>query len=283
MERTVVLGGSGFVGRELSEHFECPSTSSSGRAGRITLDATRLEDLRAKLVPLKPDLLVNCVGLADVDRAEREPALADSLNRAVVENLVRVQREIGFRLVHISTDYVFDGAKGGYRETDPVHPINEYGRSKLRGEETALRSPGSLVIRISSPYGQGFGARKPQFFRYVTDSLRSGKPVVALTDQRVTATFLPDLAGAIETLARGSVSGTVHIGSGEPLTRFEFAKAVANVVGADPSLVAPGVRSDMKQWTAPRPADTSLNVERSRKLGVTYTSVDVALRGLLSI
>jgi dTDP-4-dehydrorhamnose reductase len=282
MPQAVVLGGSGFVGRELKEYFGCAGTSVTGRDGLITVDATRAGDLRDRIAPLKPELLINCVGLADVDRAELEPGLADSLNRQVVENLVRLQPAIGFRLVQISTDYVFDGSTGWYRETDATHPINEYGRSKLRGEEEALRSAGSLVVRISSPFGRGFGARKTQFFRYVTDALRAGKLVKALTDQRVTATFLPDLARAIETLTRRKVTGIVHVGSTEALTRFEFARAVASAVGADPNLVTPGLRSEMTQWTAPRPNDTSLNVESSLKYGVKYTSVEAALHTLLS-
>jgi len=282
MDRTVVLGGSGFVGRELRDQFACIGTSLTPREGFLEVDATRFDDLREKLSPLNPEVLVNCVGLADVDRAEREPDLAVSLNVGVVKNLVRLQQEMDFQLVHISTDYVFDGAQGMYGETDPVHPINEYGRSKLNGEQAALRAHQPLLLRISSPFGRGYGARKPQFFRYVTDNLRSGKPVRALMDQRVTATFLPDLARAIEILARRSVSGIVHVGSAQPLTRFEFAQEIAKVVGADPGLVAPGLRSDMKQWTAPRPADTSLNVEHSLGLGVRYTPVEAALTELLS-
>jgi len=282
MDRVLVLGASGFVGRELWDHFGGPATSGTHREGYLPVDATDLGDLREKVAPVRPSVLINCAGLADVDRAEREPAIAESLNRTVVENLVRLQPEVGYRLVHISTDYVFDGTKGSYRETDPVNPINEYGRSKLRGEEVALHLPGSLVARISSPYGHGSASRKPQFFRYVTDALRSGRPVNALTDQRVTATFLPDLASGIEALLQGSTTGVVHLGSTEPLTRFEFALKVARVIGADPALVTGGLRSDMTQWTAPRPGDTSLNVELSRAHGVRYTPVDTALRLLLS-
>ena len=282
LDRPVILGGSGFVGRDLMDHFSCPGTSNSNREGFETVDATRLADLRPTLERLHPKVLINCVGLADVDRAEREPALAESLNHQVVENLAQLQRERPFRLVHISTDYVFDGFRGMYRESDPTGPVNEYGRSKLRGEEVALRVPTSLVVRISSPYGRGFGARKPQFFRYVTDSLREGKEVRALTDQRVTATFLPDLARAIERLVDRGAVGIVHVGSREPMTRFDFARKVATVVRADANLIRPGRLADMTQWAAKRPSDTTLDVRLSERLGVTYTPTEDALRELLS-
>jgi len=280
MDRIVVLGGSGFVGQEVVAELGGPATALRARESYIGLDARDFNDLRVKLGLWTPEVVVNCVGLADVDRAEIEPGEADSLNRGVVENLVRLQTDMAFRLVHISTDYVFDGVQGGYTEQDAPRPINEYGRSKLRGEEAALRSQDSLVIRISSPYGAGFGARKPQFFRYVMESLRSGKSVRALTDQRVTATYLPDLARAIVTLIERSARGLVHVGSEEPLTRFEFAQKIAGVVNANPGLVHSGLRSDMTQWKAPRPGDTSLDVSRSKTLGVSYTPVEVALTRL---
>jgi dTDP-4-dehydrorhamnose reductase len=282
LDDALILGGSGFVGRELMEYLACPGTSGSPREGFPTVDATRITDLRARILPLAPKVLINCVGLADVDRAEREPALAAALNGTVVENLVTLQKELPFHLVHISTDYVFDGEGGMYRENDPLNPVNEYGRSKLAGERAAQRSDSVLVIRISSPFGKGFGARKPQFFRYVTDSLRAGKTVKALTDQRVTATFLPDLARAIEILVRQEVRGIVHVTSEDPLSRFEFARQVAEIVGADHELVVGARLTDMTQWTARRPADTTLSVELSRRSGVRYTPVTDALRSLLA-
>lgn len=282
VDRLLILGGSGFVGRELTNRFRCRATSTLGGDGFLAADATRPEQLRALLERERPRVLVNCVGLADVDRAEREPELAESLNHRVVEGLVRFQGEFPFRLVHISTDYVFDGGRGNYTEDDATRPVNEYGRSKRRGEEAAGRSPDALVVRISSPFGRGFGARKTQFFRYVTEQLRRGSPVKALTDQRVTATYLEDLASAIEALLARDVRGIVHVGSEEALSRHEFALKVAQVVGADPALVEPARMAEMTQWVAARPADTTLSVARSRSAGVHYTPVTAALRELLT-
>lgn len=277
-----VIGGSGFVGTELREYFGCPGTSTTGGHGLIQLDATRHDLLRQVLKDNNPDVVINCVGLADVDRAEREPELAYLLNHQTVENLANLQSEFDFRLVHISTDYVFDGTQGRYRESDPPAPVNVYGKSKLLGEEAAARLTNSLVLRISSPFGRGFGARKVQFFRFVTESLRAGKQVRALTDQTVTATFLPDLAYAVDTLVSASAHGIVHIGSKDPLSRYEFARKVAEAIHVDPDLVLPSSVSAMSQWVASRPQNTSLSVELSEGLGVKYTPVEVAIRSLLS-
>ena len=261
--RTLVLGASGFVGRELRARLGAVGTATHAREDLLALDATRPSELSSILRATEAELVVNCIGLADVDRAEREPALAESLNHAVVSSLVSLQREIGFLFVHISTDYVFDGTQGMYRESDPTTPVNEYGRSKLRGEIAASTLDDALVLRISSPFGAGYGDRRTQFFRHVAQSLGEAKPVLALTDQRVTATYLPDLARAIETLVRRGARGLVHVGSLEPMSRFEFAHRVAETMGADSQLVHPCVREEMRGWTAPRPADTTLDVRLS--------------------
>jgi dTDP-4-dehydrorhamnose reductase len=280
--QTLVLGASGFVGREVMDYLGCAGASHTLRNGLIPVDATKISDLRDRLRSFTPELLINCVGLADVDRAESDPPLAEALNVTVVSNLVKLQSELSFRLVHVSTDYVFDGEQGLYREDDNANPVNEYGRSKLRGERAARDSPSALVLRISSPFGKGFGARKPQFFRHLTDSLRAGKSVRALTDQRVTATYLPDLARAIEVLVESGAKGTVHVASEEPLSRFEFALRVAHEIRVDPQLVLGSKLDDMTQWKARRPRDTTLRVDRSREFGVRYTPVSDALHHLLA-
>lgn len=104
----------------------------------------------------------------------------------------------------------------------------------------------------------------------------------ALTDQRVTATYLPDLVRAVRTLTERNVTGVVHVGSQDPLTRFEFAQLVAKVTDTDCALVQPATRAEMTQWVARRPADTTLNVEFSRRYGVTYARVEDALSAALS-
>ncbi|MBX8632491.1 MAG: SDR family oxidoreductase [Thermoplasmata archaeon] len=283
MEEMVVLGGSGFVGGEISEFFSCPATSASGKEGFVKCDATDVSDLRRVLERFRPKVVVNCIGLADVDRAETDRDLARRLNTDSVYNIVSLQNELGFRLVHISTDYVFDGSRGNYSEADEPSPVNVYGSTKLEGEKAALANPLNLILRISSPFGRERGTTKMQFFRFVYNSLRQGRTVSALRDQIVTATYLPDLSRAIRRLVQSEGAGVFHVTSTEALSRFDFAMMVARLSGLDASLVVPATVGDMKQWKARRPLNTSLSVSKSISAGVSYTKPELAVRELLNI
>lgn len=269
------------MGRELVQALGCQSASLSGMEGSFQCDATDAMSLAALFDHTKPEVVVNCVGLADVDKAEKDVELAERLNAGVVRNLATEQARRRFRLVHISTDYVFDGRRGNYLEGDPTNPVNAYGRTKLEGERVATTVPDALILRISSPFGIGFGARKVQFFRYVVDSLRAGRTVRALTDQRITPTYLPDLAAAVDRLTTQSESGIFHVGGTQPVTRLEFATEIARAAGLDERLIEPTTSGAMTTWVARRPLDTSLNVDRSRQAGVRYTPIPAALRALL--
>lgn len=277
----LVLGGSGFVGRELMSYFDCPGTSTTGDGGFIRCDATDVANLKTVIEKQRPGTVINCVGLADVDRAESEPELATQLNEITVKNIVSLTRSFRFRLVHISTDYVFDGSAGNYTEEDSACPINVYGRTKLAGERAALSDSGALIARISTPFGDGRGSGKKQFFRFVLDTLSEGKEVRAVGDQFVTSTYLPDLANALERLCRQDCSGIYHITCQNRMSRYEFARSIAETAGLDNTLVTEASMNDMR-WKAARPRDTSLSVQKSLSRGVKFRATVDALRELIS-
>ncbi len=279
-ERILILGGSGFVGRELTNYFDSPGTSLSGKEGFIRCDTTNLFSLEKTIESVRPEIIVNCVGLADVDRAETDLALANELNIQTVANITEMQKRYGFRLVHISTDYVFDGIKGNYAENDETHPINNYGLTKLAGEYVASRDPVNLVVRISTPYGKERGGTKKQFFRYVVESLKERKQVRALCDQFVTSTYLTDLARALDELCEKGCTGIYHITGEERLSRYEFACMIAEAADLDRALIVKASVTEMTAWKAKRPLDTSLLVSKSKVEGVKYTSPRQALKEL---
>ncbi len=278
----LVLGGSGFVGSELVGHFSCPGTSFSGREGFIRCDTTDTKDIRKVLDGLRPGFVINSVGLADVDMAETNPGLAALLNEETVKNIMALKKTFKFKFLHISTDYVFDGTKGNYSENDRTNPVNVYGITKLAGEQRALEDSDSIIARISTPFGRGQGSTKKQFFRFVYERLKEGKEVNAVNDQFVTSTYLPDLANAADRLFERDASGIFHIGGPDRLSRYEFAREVAETAGFDGDLVKPISSEEMKQWKARRPRDTSLSLEKSLAFGLKYTRTADALKELIS-
>ena len=277
----LVLGGGGFVGRELVNHFGCPGTNTTGNEGFIRCDATVAEELKSTIRRLRPRIVINCVGLADVDRAETEPDLAYALNEIVVKNIVSLAHEFRFGLVQISTDYVFDGSRSNYTENDATNPINTYGLTKLAGEIAAASESGTLIVRISTPFGKDRGRGKRQFFRFVIDMLREGREVKAVEDQFVTSTYLPDLAKAIDTLCERNCSGIYHVTGQDRMSRYEFARLVARAAGLDDGHITEASIKDM-HWRANRPPDTSLSVSKSLSQGVTYTNTRNAIEEILT-
>ncbi len=277
----LVLGGGGFVGRELVNHFRCPGTNTTGSGGFIRCDATVAGDVKSVIEHLRPRFVINCVGLADVDRAEAEPQLAAGLNETAVKNIASVARDLHFKLVQISTDYVFDGSKGNYTENDATGPVNTYGMTKLAGEAAASQVRDSLIVRISTPYGEERGRRRRQFFSYVVDVLKESGEVKAVADQFVTSTYLPDLAGALDRLCHRGCSGIYHVTSRDRMSRYEFARLVAETSGLDVRLITMASTGGMR-WKARRPRDSSLSVAKSLSEGVAYTPARDAVAWLLS-
>jgi len=262
----LILGGSGFLGSYLMEEFEAVGTSSSGSFGTVRLDARDRDGLRSLLKRVRPDAVVNADGMTSVDGCEKDPKTAMEINGAAAGMAAEECARAGIPYFHVSTDYVFDGERGGYAETDPPNPVNEYGRSKLAGEREAL-SRGGTVIRISTPFGPNPSRRKQSFAEFVASSLKAGKEVRAASDLYSTPTYTPYVAELIGLLLRGKAGrGEVyHVGSPERVSRYEFAVEVARALGLDEGLVKPVSAAELG-LLAKRPRDTSFDVSKVSKL-----------------
>ena len=178
----------------------------------------------------RPDWIINCAGYTQVDRAESEPDAAQRVNAVGPANLARAAQEAGARLLHISTDYVFDGrATRPYREDDPVGPLNVYGRSKLAGEE-AIREilpQAHLIVRTQWLFGVG----GPNFVATVLRLARERPQLKVVNDQHGRPTYTPDLAAALWRLVACDARGTVHCANDGEATWFEVARAAIDVTG----------------------------------------------------
>lgn len=241
------------------------------------LDATDRARVADLLRRNGPDAVVLAAAMTSVDACEASPELALLLNGTVPGLLAEECRNRGIRLVHLSTDYVFDGRRGAYTENDPPSPIQVYGRSKLEGERAVFASGAdAAVVRLSTPYG--VTPRRQNFASWVEQKLSAGEAVKAANDQITSPTYVPDLAEAVQALLRGWRPGLHHLAGAQAISRFDFAVEVANAFGLDAGLLEPvPLRAlDMK---APRPLHSDLDSRRATDvLQVTMSDARTGIR-----
>lgn len=263
--RIVVTGAAGQFGRRFvraakAEHDVVPFVRRPDRDGadRVVVDVTDGASVRKAVSAAAPDWVVHAAAMTDVDACEADPEAARRVNVEGARNVATATQEAGGRLVYVSTDYVFDGAKGGYDEGDATSPVNAYGRSKEAGE-AAVRDVASdaIVARTSVLFG-------PDGNNYVTwliSAMAAGKTVRVVEDQRVSPTYTDDLSRQLLALMIADQKGIFHTAGADALTRLEMAWGVSTVFGFDRSLIVPVSKEEM-DWVAPRPSDTSLDVSK---------------------
>jgi len=207
--------------------------------------------LREYGTSVMPDVIVNLAAMTNVDQCETDKQLAWQMNVTLVENVVRIARITDAYLVHLSTDYVFDGTKGPYAETDTPQPLNYYGKSKLAGE-TAVTTSGvaHAIIRTIVVYGYNVG--RPDFVRWVLDAFDKETPIKVATDQIANATYVDDLSEAIMIMLLERKLGLYNVGGADLVSRYDFALQIADVFKSDPLLIQGVPTSELLQ-TATRP------------------------------
>ncbi len=217
-----------------------------------------------------------------MDDAETQREAAWHTNVSAVEHLAEMSRKIDARIVHISSDLVFDGARAPYTETDAPHPINYYGRTKL-ASENVLRTSGidHTIFRTCLIYGAAERA-KANYALSVITSLEDGQPVYAATDLLAAPTLVDDLALAIVRATERKRLGLYHAGGPEMITRFEFANRIAEVFGLNAGLILPTTIAQLRSsgiWRAERPSRTGLvSLKAHTDLGLRFSNVDDGLR-----
>lgn len=257
--KTLVFGASGFVGFYLKKYFNAVGTAQSGKNDNRKVNFLNENEIVEIINNEKPDLIINSAGLTNVDECERNPDLAFKLNGESVRIIARESQKVNAKFVQISTDYVFDGTKGNYKETDSPNPINVYGKSKLLGERNVLNYQDSIVLRIEMPYGINLAKNKEVFFESIINNLRVNKVVNAATDQIISPTYVEDIPKAIEVLVEKEAKGIFHLASKEHFSRYEFARMIADVFNFDKALVKEASLDKFK-LVAKRPKNTFLNV-----------------------
>ncbi len=264
--KVVVTGANGQLGTDVVGSWTAAGDTVLG-LGHQGLDVTDRNGVIRLLTRERPDVVVNCAAWTAVDACESDPERAQLANADAVAHLAEGCAATGARLVHISTDYVFDGTKPGpYVETDATNPQSVYGRSKLAGEAAALQLGDDVaVVRTSWVCGE-HGAN---MVKTILRLAASHPQLTFVADQVGHPTFTADLAPLLRQITEVGVSGVVHATNQGPVSWFEFARAVVAASGRDPAVVAPIATADLQPpRPAPRPANSVLDNAVLRSAGI---------------
>jgi dTDP-4-dehydrorhamnose reductase len=238
----------------------------------VRLDVSDGEAVRRWIEAERPDVVLHTAGLTDVERCEADPDLAARLNVAASAHVAAAAHRAGARLVHVSTDHLFDGRDSLYVEDHPTSPLNVYASTKLAAEEAVRREhPGALVVRTNF-YGWG-SPRRRSFSDWIISSLRRGEGLRMFHDVHFTPLLANDFLDIVLELVNGAEPGVYNVAGGERLSKCEFAIALAERFGLDTSLIQ-SVSVETFAFKARRPHDMSLATDwAARRLGFPMPGV----------
>jgi dTDP-4-dehydrorhamnose reductase len=264
--KILVMGSSGFLGstilRKHRENHEIIGTSYS-QSGQLKLDVADRERVVSLIREQRPDAVINSAAMRN-DLVEKDHPKGFSVNVEGARNVALACKEADAFIVHISTDLIFDGNKGSYVEEDLANPVSYYGITKSLSE-AAVRDTlmDGCVARTSLLYG--LDRLRPNFATLVINSLREGKTFEALRDQYVTPSYVENVADMLIEICERKLSGTFHTAGASRITRYDFARQIAQVFSLNADLIRP-ISMDQMKWSTKRGKDCSLNVNLSTKI-----------------
>ncbi len=281
--RIFVTGGSGLLGSKLAEIAAgrghevfsgyCHHLPEMGE--RVKFDLESQDEIKNKVIEVDPDVVFHTAALTDVDKCEIDRELAWKINVQGTELVAESAKELGAFVVYASTDYVFDGTRGMYKEDDKTHPVNHYGLTKLLGERFC-----DCIARTCVIYGARPASGKVNSALWLIEKLKNEEPVNIVTDQYITPTLNTNLAKMLIEVGEKRLEGIYHMAGATRVSRYAFALELARVFGLDAELVIPSRMIDMR-WNARRPADSSLDTSKAKEdLEEMPCDLKVSLRAL---
>jgi dTDP-4-dehydrorhamnose reductase len=267
-KKALIVGSHGQLGVELVTDLARRGYQVQSYS-RAQLDISDPAAVEQAVAAFNPGVVLNAAAYNQVDLAEREPQAAFAINSLAVRNLALACRQSDARLVHFSTDYVFDGTKNSpYVETDPTHPLGAYAVSKLAGElyaQAYLDTP--LIIRTSGVFGPA-GRHTPRgnFVELMLRLAQGGQPIRVVEDHMASPTYAPLLAARAIDLLESGASGVFHVAGGTPISWFDYARLIFEAAGLTPELRATNERE--YRTAARRPKYSALSNARMETRGV---------------
>ena len=280
--RILITGAFGQLGHALQSvlskksNYELICTGRKVKKGQegIPLDIRNQVALKELINTTAPDILVNLAAMTNVDACELNPKLAGEIN---VAGLQHICDSFKGKIIHLSTDYVFDGTSGPYKEDDPLNPISIYGKTKLASEHILLEKDiKNLVIRGNVLYDYS-PHTSASFLNWVVSSLKGNQEIKVVEDQFNNPTWTRSMSDIIELSIENDLEGIIHWGDSVHISRFEFAKLIAKKFSLNESLIKPVLTSELNQ-PARRPLQSGLSTEKLvNMLDIIPPSIDDCL------
>ncbi|NIM97878.1 MAG: dTDP-4-dehydrorhamnose reductase [candidate division Zixibacteria bacterium] len=288
MKTVLITGANGLLGQKLCRDFSSShkviatdiqpnSFVSLPNLSYETLDITDRRALDFHVRFYEPSVIINSAAYTDVDACETHAAQAWATNVGGVRNLVRACKKHNSKVIHLSTDYIFDGENGPYSEDDPPNPVSFYGETKLESEKVIEQGKiDFLIVRTNVLYGFGKKVKK-NFLLWLLERLAAGEKLKIVTDQFNNPTLADNLSACILEMTEENLSGVFHIGGAEYLSRYDFALKVAEVFGFEEAEIAP-IKSDSLKQKAKRPYRGGLKIQKAQ--GILKTKLLDVKEGL---
>lgn len=276
MKKIIITGSNGLLGQSLvnlllnykDDYQVIGFSKGENRSGRkdfefISIDITERENLKKTLLKIKPDVIVNTAAMTQVDDCEVFKKECDVLNVEVVVWLKEAAEVINCHLIHLSTDFIFDGKNGYYKETDQPNPLSYYGNSKVKSEEILLNSTIDFtIIRTILVYGKVYDMSRTNIVLWVKEMLENGKEITIVNDQYRMPTFVDDLALSCKLAIDKKATGIFHISSTKLMSVYDIVQEVAKVFELDTKLIKPTSSTVLNQ-KAKRPPKTGFDVSKA--------------------
>jgi len=276
MRKILITGAAGLLGQALVNRLKgnyrilCIDIADNPFSAHKNLLYTQADlvdfmSLKTDIVSFKPDFIFNCAAYSDVDSCEINKQLAEKINVGLVENLLSLPFT---KLIHYSSDYVFNGQAGPYAEEDPVDPLGYYGWTKLQSEKLLRKSLHKcLIIRTNVLYGIGVNTRS-NFMEWTAENLRQNRTIHVVNDQFNNPTYAINLAEASVEAASNDLAGILHLAGPDYYSRYEIAGIIANLLKLDYGLIKPVTTSELGQM-ALRPKKGGLKTNKADRLLTT--------------
>ncbi|HZI11043.1 MAG TPA: SDR family oxidoreductase [Myxococcus sp.] len=272
--RFVVTGSNGLIGsracgllQQRGHHvvgLGRGARRTGGDYGYVGVDLTREADVAAALEAAAPEVVIHCASMTEVDACEKDPEAAYAGNVNAAAAVARGARKAGAHLVHVSTDYVFDGEAGPYDEAAVPNPRGVYSVTKHMGEGAArVLAPGCAIARTAVVYGWPPVEGRLNFGAWLVTSLEKGQPVRLFEDQVVSPSFADNVAAMLVELGERRLGGVWNTCGGTVLDRVAFGQALCEVFGFDPKLIVPTRMAELK-LPSPRPLKSGLKTDKAR-------------------